>query len=543
MHSPGGMQPGWMQARIVDAAVDSILLQTRAVTLSAAGSDADTILLHRGEPGAFHRVIIGERPVATGKLIRCRVRSESAKQPVLFCWPGAFLRLFFHEWRLFTMEMTEKPIKPLYLKYLLSAFGSALVGAVYTLVDMAVIGQYAGPTGTAAIALVMPVWSFICSLGILTGIGGSVLYSNAKGQNGIRKANAMFTAAVIATTGITLIVWLLMIFFDRELLHLLGSEGELMEIGLEYLKPLKAAIPVFIFSQMLAAFLRNDNDPGLATFAVVFTSLLNIAGDYLLTFTLNMGVYGAALATVLCNLLSVAIMLAHFLKKKNTLRFVLPKRLLPTCGRIIAIGFSVFFVDLAMGIMTMLYNRRILQLLNNDALSVFGAIASLTTVVQCCSYSIGQAAQPILSANFGAGKMERVRKVLKYGIVTAVVFGAFWMAVTLTLPTTIIRLFMDATEGVLAIAPAILRKYGIGYLFAPFTLFATYYFQSILKARAAMGISLARGLIVGGVMLYLLPALFGADSLWLAMPVAEISVAAVTGMLMARFTKGLDARD
>lgn len=438
------------------------------------------------------------------------------------------------------MEMTVKPIKPLYFKYLLAAFGSALVGALYTMVDMAVIGQYAGPTGTAAIALVMPVWSFICSLGILTGIGGSVLYSHAKGESEGQNANSMFTAALIATAGISIVVWALMLFFDKELLHLLGSEGELIEIGLEYLRPLKAAIPVFIFSQMLAAFLRNDSDPGLATFAVVFTSILNIAGDYLLTFTFEMGVYGAALATSLSNLLSIGIMLTHFLKKKNTLRLVRPRRLLRTCGRIFAVGFSVFFVDLAMGIMTTLYNRRVLHLLNNDALSVFGAIASLTTVVQCCSYSIGQAAQPILSANFGARKMDRVRRVLKYGIVTSVAFGAFWMLIAMALPTTIIRFFMDATDSVLAIAPAILRKYSISYLLAPFTLFATYYFQSILKARISLGISLSRGLIIGGVMLYLLPALFGADSLWFATPVAEISVAAVTAILMRRFTRRLD---
>lgn len=439
------------------------------------------------------------------------------------------------------MEMTERPIRQLYFKYLIAAFGSALVGAVYTLVDMAVIGQYAGPTGTAAIALVLPVWSFICSLGILTGIGGSVLYSNARGEGGAGKANAMFTAAMIATALLALVVWLFMLLGDQHLLRFLGSEGELLEIGLEYLKPLKVAIPVFIFGQMLAAFLRNDGDPALATFAVVFTSILNIVGDYLLTFTFDLGVFGAALATALSNLISVCIMLIHFVRKKNTLRFVNPERLLHTMGKIFTIGFSVFFVDLAMGIMTMLYNKRILQLLNNDALSVFGAIASLTTVVQCCSYSIGQAAQPILSANFGAGKTDRVRQVLKYGIITSIIFGAFWTIATMALPTMIIQLFMDATDSVLTIAPVILRKYGIGYLFAPFTLFATYYFQSILKARVSLEISLSRGLIVGGLLLYILPVLFGADSLWFAMPVAEISVAAVTAVLMRRFTQRLDA--
>lgn len=437
------------------------------------------------------------------------------------------------------MELTQKPIKQLYFKYLTAAFGSALVGAVYVLVDMAVIGQYAGPTGTAAIALVLPAWSLICSLGLLTGIGGSVLYGSARGEGGAERANGMFTAALAATAVLAAAVWAFMVFFDRQLLIFMGSGGELLEIGLEYLKPLKFSVPVFVFSQMLAAFLRNDGDPGLATFAVVFTSILNIIGDYLFTFTFHGGVFGAALATALSNVLSVAIMLTHFLKKKNTLRLVRPERPVRAMGRIFVIGFSVFFVDLAMGIMTMLYNKQILRLLDQDALSVFGAIASLTTVVQCCSYSIGQAAQPILSANFGARRMDRVRQVLKYGVWTAAAFGAFWAAVVMGLPTAVIRIFMDVTDGVLAIAPGILRRYGIGYLFVPFTLFATYYFQSILKARASMGVSLLRGLVVGAVMLYALPPLFGADSLWFAAPIAEISMAAVAAALAVKYTREL----
>lgn len=438
------------------------------------------------------------------------------------------------------MEMLEKPIKRLYFKYLCAAFGSALVGAVYILADTAIIGQYAGPAGTAAITLVMPVWSFICSLGILTGIGGSVLYGNAKGESGTKKANEIFTAAVIATALLAAVMWGIMLFCDEWLLCLLGSEGELLEIGLTYLKPLKVAIPLFVFNQMLTAFLRNDNDPALATFAVVFTSILNIIGDYVLTFTLDMGVYGASLATALSNLISACIMLTHFIGKKNTLRLVKPTRLLHIMGGIFAAGFSVFFVDLALGIMTMLYNVRILELLNNDALSVFGAVASLTTVVQCCSYSIGQAAQPILSENFGAGRIARVKQVLKYGIITSVVFGAFWVIVTMAFPSAIVRIFMDVTDSVLDIAPSIIRKYCIGYLFAPFTLFSTYYFQSILKAKTALGISLCRSFIVVVALLYILPLIFGADSLWFASPVTEILVAAATAVLMLRLTRMLN---
>lgn len=437
------------------------------------------------------------------------------------------------------MEMIEQPIKQLYFKYLFAAFGSALVGAIYTLADMAVIGQYAGPTGTAAIALVLPAWSLICSLGILTGIGGSVLYSNAKGSSDKKKANAMFTASLIATTLLALVIWLFMIFCDRQLLLFMGSKDELLTLGLQYLKPLKFAVPFFVFNQMLAAFLRNDNDPTLATAAVVSTSILNIIGDYLFTFTFNGGIFGAALATALSNILSVCIMLTHFLKKENTLSIVKVENLFESISKIFVIGFSVFFIDLAMGIMTMLYNKQILKLLDNDCLSIFGAIASLNTIVQCCSYSIGQAAQPILSANFGAKEYKRVREVLKYGLITALAFGAFWTLVTTLFPTEIIQIFMDATENVLKLAPQIIRKYGISYLLMPFTLFATYYFQSILKAKASLVISLSRGLIVGSIFLYLFPILFGKESIWLAAPTTEILVAIVAAYLTWKFTSNL----
>lgn len=111
------------------------------------------------------------------------------------------------------MEITEKPIKALYFKYLIAAFGSALVGAIYVLVDMAVIGQYAGPTGTAAIALVMPVWSFICSLGILTGIGGIMLYV----LPALFGADSLWFATPVAEISVALVTVLLMGRFTSKL--------------------------------------------------------------------------------------------------------------------------------------------------------------------------------------------------------------------------------------------------------------------------------------------------------------------------------------
>ena len=115
------------------------------------------------------------------------------------------------------MDLLNSKIKPMYFKYLAAAFGSALISSIYGVVDMAMVGQYQGSEGTAALAVVSPVWNVIYSLGLLMGIGGSVLFSTLRGQSeqNQKKSNAYFTAAVIGTGILAGITWLAVIFFDR----------------------------------------------------------------------------------------------------------------------------------------------------------------------------------------------------------------------------------------------------------------------------------------------------------------------------------------
>ena len=120
--------------------------------------------------------------------------------------------------------LTEK-IKPLYFKYLSAAFGSALISSIYGVVDMAMVGQYEGPNGTAALAVVRPIWNIIYSLGLLMGIGGSVLFSTLRGESeqNRKRSNEYFTTALIGAAILAVITWIAIIFFDRELLMLFGA--------------------------------------------------------------------------------------------------------------------------------------------------------------------------------------------------------------------------------------------------------------------------------------------------------------------------------
>ena len=293
------------------------------------------------------------------------------------------------------MDLLRGNIKTLYFKYLSAAFGSALISSIYGIVDMAMVGQYQGPDGTAALAVVAPVWNVIYSLGLLMGIGGSVIFSTKRGSgmSGDGEDEQYFTAAVIGSV-----------------------------------------------------------------------------------------------------------------------------------------------------ILTVLFNRQIMQYLGSDALAIYGPIINVSTFVQCCAYSVGQASQPIISTNFGAGKEARSRETLRYALWTVVFFGVFWTASSVACPNLYIRIFMSPTETILAMAPAIIRAYAISFLLLPFNIFSTYYFQAILQPKAAFIVSVARGLVISGALILLLPLLAGADSLWFAMPITELVTAVYAAACIRRYTARLDAK-
>lgn len=440
------------------------------------------------------------------------------------------------------MDLLRDDVRKTYRRYLAAAFGSSFISTIYSFVDMIVVGQYQGPSGTAALALISPVWNIIFSLGMLFGIGGSVHFGMLRGEkdNVPGTENRYFTSALYVTGTLSALIMTVLLCFDGAIFRALGAEGELLTLALDYFRPVRFAVPCYMLGQVVAAFLRNDNDPGLATAAVLIGGLFNVFGDCYFTFVLDMGLFGAGLATAIGSALTLAIMLTHFFKRENTLRLVPIRQLSGTVGRMIETGFSAFFADLAMGIVTALLNRGIVRYAGTDALAVYGVIVYVGTCAQCSAYSVGQAAQPLFSINFGARKWDRIRQTQTCAIRSVIVFSLFWTGVSMAFPEQIVRIFMDATPGVLEIAPTIIRIYATSFLLLPFNIYSAYYFQSIMRARAALWLAVARGLVISGGLILLLPLIFKATGLWIAMPITDAITFAATLSLTIRYTKTLE---
>ena len=357
------------------------------------------------------------------------------------------------------------------------------------------------------------------SLGILTDSGGSIKYSYYKAQGKTDKANAYFTLSLLLTSAIAVICWIGLTVFDDQLLRLFGADDVLLPLAKTYLRPIQFVIPAYPFTQMLAAYLRNDNAPGFAAFATLCGGCFNIFGDLYFVFGLNMDIFGAGLATAIGVTLTIAVMVSHFFSRKNALKLSRVHGYIHKARELVFNGCSVFVSEIAMGMIAMLFNRQIMNYFGSDALAVFGVIVQISGLVQCFTYAVGQAAQPIVSENYSVHNWERIKETRKYSL---------WTAAVILFPNTFVKIFMSPTDSVLQIAPGIMQIYGLAYLLLPLNIFAIYYFQSVMQPKTALIISMARGMVLCGVLVFVLPALFGAKLLWWVMPITEFAVAIYT---------------
>lgn len=425
------------------------------------------------------------------------------------------------------MDFLTGNTRKLYVKFLISSMCSALVVSIYSFVDTIAIGQSEGTLGAAAMAVISPFYGLLTFLAVLVGIGGSVLLGTAKGEGREEKGNAYFTASVILMAAITAAAWLAFIFCHNEIFIFFGANTEVMPKVMEYAAWLIRFFPVFIAPGFISAFIRNDNAPGLTMAAVIAGGAVNIFLDWFLVFPLGMGMRGAAVATVTGTCLQVVIMCGHFFRKKCGLKFVKPYKIGTALRNILSIGFGAGVLSLGTVILSVIMNRQIMKYGGTTELAVYGVIATVSSLFQCLFDGVGQAIQPLISANCGAKKTERVRSFWRMSLGTVIALGIVFTAIGEFLPVPLIRLFMRASPEVIAAAPGIMRSFFPLFLTLGITVVSIYYLQSTMREKMSMLIALLRSVVVSGLLLFTLPLFCGINGVWVAMPVSEAIAAVV----------------
>ena len=409
-----------------------------------------------------------------------------------------------------------------FFHYLVPAVCSTLVTSVYLLVDTLIIGQGVGALGISALNIFMPFFLLFNGIGLLFGIGSGILISSEDGMGNKKKANQYFATGFVSILSIAIILGLIWNYYLQPLCVILGANSDTIDLVLEYGKCIMAFAPVFMMSNYFAPIVRNMKNPKLVMCAVLTGSVLNVILDYVFVFPMDMGMFGAALATVIGSVTTVLVLSTHFIKKQNRVKINKETISLNLLAPIFKCGFSSLIMEVASGFVIFIFNIQILKYIGNNGIVVYGIISNCVLVGLALFNGVAQAAQPIIATNFGAGLNTRVKKVLKYALITTTIIGVSLFAVVFLFTGQIIKVFVQANSEILSVGIPALRLYLSAFCIMNINILISSYFQSVGKEKVAIYISIIRGFLLNIVLAFLLPSVLPSTVLWVVVPVSEL---------------------
>lgn len=420
------------------------------------------------------------------------------------------------------MNLLKDNVVKLYFKYFFPTMCAALSTSVYILFDTIFIGQGVGSKGLTALNISLPIYSIYFGTGLLIGIGGSTLMSIEKGRERLDKANKIFTLSFILGLILATIYCIIGFVFLEEIALVLGATKEIMPFVKEYMVVVVIGTIPFVMGSVMAPFIRADKAPKKAMFAVIFSGFLNIILDYIFVFPLDMGMRGAAIATVFSYTISCLILLTHLLSKNNTLRFKKDFYKLSYITRIFKCGLPSLFIEVSLGFVIFIFNIQILKIIGDDGVTAYSIISNTGIIAVALFNGISQTIQPLISINMGANLKERATRLRNLGLFTALVIGVAFFILCIIFPEQIVRIFVNPNNEVLAIAINSIRTYSIAFIVMGINMVSGAYFQSIELAKESFIIAFCRGLLFVSICVFVLPLFIGINGVWLSVPIGEL---------------------
>lgn len=402
----------------------------------------------------------------------------------------------------------------------------------YILADTFFISNGLGANGLTALNLAIPIYSFIHGSGLMFGMGGATKYSIYRGQKKYENADKSFSNTLCIMSILAVIFVLTGIFFSEKLTKLLGADKDVFHMTKTYLQVILLFSPAFMANDTLICFVRNDGNPKLCMIAMLTGSFSNIILDYIFIFPLNMGIFGAVLATGLAPVISLIVLSRHWFTKQNQFHLVRINPSFRLTGTIISLGIPSFIAEMASGIVMIVFNAIILHLQGNIGIAAYGVVANLSLVVVSIYTGIAQGTQPILSSVYGYGDRDSQKQILKYALKTMLIISCSIYLIFLLSASPIVSVFNSEQNVQLQqIAVAGLKLYFTAIPFVGFNIIISAYFTSTEKALPAQTISLSRGFLIIIPMAFFLSFLLKMTGVWLSFPITECFVT-LTGIAL-----------
>ncbi len=440
-------------------------------------------------------------------------------------------------------SLGTEPVINLLMKHSIPAMVGMLVNALYNIVDRIFIGRAVGGVAIGGIYLGMPLMLIIMAFGMLVGIGGNTLVSIRLGQKRKDEADQIASNSLMLLIIIGIIFSILGLIFLKPLLNLFGASASNIGYAMDYLRIILLGATFNVVGFGMNNFIRGEGNPKIAMFTMLIGAFLNVILDYVFIIIFKMGVQGAALATIISQIVSATWVLHYFYSEKSVLK--IQKRYLKIkmsiFKEIVSNGLAPFSMQLATSMVAALYNTNLQALGGDLATSSMGVINSLSMVILMPAYGINQGSQPIMGYNYGASKQDRVKKTLKYATLGATLITTLGFLIVQIFPNQIITLFVgqDGSKELLNIAVPGIRILLSMLPFVGIQIVSTSYFQAIGRPKEATLLSMSRQVLILIPALLILPNIFGLTGVWMSGALADLLSSAISVILIINSVKNL----
>lgn len=400
---------------------------------------------------------------------------------------------------------------------------SLMVFSLYSIVDGLFVARGVGEYAMTAVNLSVPFVNLLFSIAVIFAVGTSTIIAYLLGQKNAQSANKLFSQNLVTLVVIGVTISVLVLAFTEPLARLLGAEEVTLEYTIHYLQGLAPFAVCFMISYNLEVLVKTDGRPRLALVTVCVGCVTNCVLDYLAIFHWGLGIWGAAAATGVSQLLTCLIYLTHFLGKHTTFHPVRFRMDWKIYRRLLPIGISDGLTELCNGLMIFLFNHTILRCIGTDGLVAYTIIAYANTLVINITMGVSQGSQPLISFQNGRGDGTAIGNLLRYGLRTMCGIAAVCFTVLFLAAPKLVAVYLpEAGTEMLTFATDAFRRYSLCYLPVGFNIYIAGFLTAMERPLPAVSISTGRGLILQGSILLLLAAVLGGGSIWFAPVISEV---------------------
>ena len=438
-------------------------------------------------------------------------------------------------------ELGEAKIGKLMLKYFIPAFIGVFVNALYNIVDRIFIGQGVGAEALSGISIIFPVMLIMMAFGMLIGIGTGVYVSINLGKKDIEGAEKTLGTGFFLMIAISAVIMVVTYLLKEPILRSFGATEETFQYANDYLNIILGGTAFMVIGFSLNNVIRSEGNAKIAMISMILSSVVNIILDPIFIFWLDMGVKGAAYATVISMFVLMIWVLAHFKSKRSVVKLRninirIDRKIL---FQIVAIGMAPFTMQIANSFVQGLLNKKLIIYGGDLAVGAMGIINSVVTLFIMAIVALNMASQPIIGYNFGAKSVTRIKETLRISLIAATLIAVGAFVVTEAFPGVIIKLFNNDSEELYSIAVRGIRLLLLALPIVGFQVVASNFFQAVGKAKLAMFATLFRQIIGLIPLLLILPGFWGIDGIWLSYPIADTMSAIAVGFILWREWKRL----